>query len=98
MYMLPESLTVFNSEEILDSLNQYIQNYTYEQNQSEKLVVDATNLVDLDGAGLQILLATQKTCQQRNITFVIIHMNEEISELLKMTGAKNVLEGAAVSE
>ena len=96
MYELPESLTVFNSEEVLESLGKYVSSYIEGQGQSDKVVIDATKLIDLDGAGLQLLLSAYKTCELRNIPFHITGIDKEIMTLLEITGTKDMLESEEI--
>lgn len=91
MYQLPDSMTIFNSEEVLESLNKYIQSYL-ESGQPGTVILDAKQLTDIDGAGLQLLLSAYKTCEQKSIPFKLIGVNQEIIELLDITGTKDVLE------
>jgi anti-anti-sigma factor len=91
MYVLPESITVFNAEELLDSLNKHIQGDIYEQGKSDTVSIDAKDLVDIDGAGLQLLLSVYKTCELKNLSFKMVGINEEIAMLLEITGTKDVL-------
>lgn len=91
MYQLPDSITIFNSEEVLESLNKYLQSYL-ESGQSGTVTIDAKQLTDIDGAGLQLLLSAYKTCEQKNIPFKLLGVNQEIVGLLDITGTKDVLE------
>jgi len=91
MFVLPESITVFNAEELLDSLNKHIQGDIYEQGKSDTVLLDAKNLTDIDGAGLQLLLSAYKTCERKSLSFKMVGINEEIATLLEITGTKDVL-------
>ncbi|OEF95819.1 STAS domain-containing protein [Desulfuribacillus alkaliarsenatis] len=92
MFQLPESITVFNSEEVLESLSKYINNIIFGQNSNEQVILNARELTDIDGAGLQLLLSAYKTCELKNIPYSITELNDEIMALLDITGTKVIVE------
>ena len=48
--------------------------------------MDLTNLEYISSAGLRVLVSTEKTAAQRGGKMVLLHPNEEVSEVFDMTG------------
>lgn len=90
--MLPDSITVFNSEEVLENLSKIINEQLFEKGEVKIIELDATELQDIDGSGLQILLSAHKTCALKNVKLVLNNVNEEIEALLTVTGSNELLE------
>jgi anti-sigma B factor antagonist len=48
--------------------------------------IDLTDLEYISSAGLRVLVSTEKTAAQRGGKMVLLHPNEEVSEVFDMTG------------
>jgi ABC-type transporter Mla MlaB component len=59
----------------------------------DKIVVDASALKNLDGAGIAFLLSIQRTQEESNRSFEIIHLKPSFQQLLE----DSTLEGLAVA-
>lgn len=91
MFVLPTGITVYNVEDVLEEFNRFIQSEDFTSGNADVVLIDASNLEDLDGSGLQLLLSIYKTSKQRNLPFTMLGMTEEIVNLLKITGTREIL-------
>ncbi len=92
MFKLPESLTIFNGESVLEQLIQYLHDGTDGQNSNAVVVLNADELHDIDGAGLQILLSVYKMCADHQIAMQLTGVNSELRRMLEITGVQAVID------
>lgn len=57
----------------------------------EHLILDFSGLAYLSSAGLRVLLIGQKTAAAKGATMVLTHVNEEVTDILQMTGFYDIL-------
>lgn len=98
MLILPESLTIFNGEHVLDELTQYINTCIDEQGTNAIITLDAGKLNDIDGAGLQILLSVYKTYNARNVNVQLIGAGDELRRVFEITGVQEIMGAGNVNE
>ncbi len=96
MFELPDSLTIHNVKDVQDDLLSLLPKLM--KDASEGCVLDAVNLQDMDAAGLQLLLAAQKSFNAEGISFRVINRGEMIEKLLELSGAVEYLDGGGVSQ
>ena len=53
-------------------------------------VIDLTKLDYISSAGLRVMVSTEKLANQRGGKLVLMHPNEEVSEVFDMTGLADV--------
>ncbi len=92
MYMLPESLTMHNVRLIQDELIRFLEQALGKDGENGKeATLDCRNLVDLDMAGLQLLLSAAKSFYQNEMPLNITNVQPPIQELLQLTGAEEII-------
>lgn len=84
MYLLPENLTIYNVKEIRKELMEYSQ-------KTNECTLDAKDLKDIDGSGLQLLLSLYQSCEMRGRHFKLINRGEELAHLLDISGVTDIL-------
>ena len=57
---------------------------------TNEFVIDLTDLDYISSAGLRVLVSTEKIAAQRNGKMLLLHPNEEVSEVFDMTGLADV--------
>ena len=57
---------------------------------TNEFVIDLTNLEYISSAGLRVLVSTEKTAGQRGGSMLLLHPNDEVSEVFDMTGLADV--------
>lgn len=57
----------------------------------KELVVDCTNLEYTSSAGLRVILKAQKKMQANNSSFKLINVNDDVKEVLNITGFSDLL-------
>jgi len=82
---LGEEITIYSVQEIYDYLIFSL------KEPFEALTVDLTSLVELDGAGLQLLISLQKTCEITNKKCHFI-FSKSLKNNLDIFGIINVLD------
>ena len=58
--------------------------------QVTNLDIDLANVDYISSAGLRVLVSTEKIAAQRNGKMLLLHPNEEVSEVFDMTGLADV--------
>ena len=53
-------------------------------------VIDLSKLDYISSAGLRVLVSTEKTAGQRGGSMLLLHPNDEVSEVFDMTGLADV--------
>jgi len=78
-------LTVYNVEEVIDQLKGFV------RGRKKDLVLDLSEIEDIDTAGLQLLVSLQKYGDSKDCD-CRIRISKDIRELLAKYGALHVLE------
>lgn len=82
--LLPEELTIQQLEELVGEFSTALA-------ESEQLVVDGSQVNQVDAAGLQLLLAVAKEGNSRGKPFTLVKPNRTLESILEMTGAVRIL-------
>ena len=51
-----------------------------------EMMIDASDLVRVDAAGLQLLLAFEKSCASKNVAVALFNAPKNIQELIRVSG------------
>ena len=51
-----------------------------------EMMIDASDLVRVDAAGLQLLLAFKKSCAAKNVAVALFNVPKNIQELIRVSG------------
>ena len=51
-----------------------------------EMMIDASDLVRVDAAGLQLLLAFKKSCAAKNVGVALFNVPKNIQELIRVSG------------
>ena len=51
-----------------------------------EMMIDASELVRVDAAGLQLLLAFKKSCAAKNVSVTLSNVPKNIQELIRVSG------------
>ena len=57
----------------------------------KEITLDFSNLVYVSSAGLRVLLMGQKEAKKKDGSMTLVHVSEEIMEVLEMTGFSDML-------
>lgn len=57
---------------------------------TNEFVIDLTALEYISSAGLRVLVSTEKTAAKRGGKMLLLHPNDEVSEVFDMTGLADV--------
>lgn len=57
----------------------------------DSLTLDFTDLEYISSGGLRVLIATQKKLKPDNIPFVITNVNDNVSDIFRMSGFDKIL-------
>ncbi|MBQ7670801.1 MAG: STAS domain-containing protein [Clostridia bacterium] len=79
VYTLEGKLDTITSPELMDDVKNVIGGV-------DELVFDFEKLDYITSAGLRILLAAQKTMDEKDGTLRVLHANDEIMEIFEATG------------
>ncbi len=56
-----------------------------------EVMIDASELIRVDAAGLQLLLAFKKSCAAKNIAVALFNVPKTIQELIRVSGLSQEL-------
>ena len=62
-----------------------------EEGKYESLILDCEKLEYISSAGLRVLIAIQKKLQPQGIPFTLINLNDNITEIITVSGLNNIL-------
>tara|TARA_B110000503_G_scaffold53258_1_gene85681 strand:+ start:8509 stop:8781 length:273 start_codon:yes stop_codon:yes gene_type:complete len=51
-----------------------------------EVMIDASSLVRIDAAGLQLLLAFKRSCAEKNVTVALFNVPKTLQELIRISG------------
>jgi len=81
-----------NEEITIYTINDIYEKFVYVlKDPYEELIINLSNLEEIDGAGLQLLISLQKTCDASNRKCHFI-FSKSIENNLKLYGVDNVLD------
>jgi len=80
-----EKLTIYEVDKVKELFSSLVQNLT------EDLELNLKNIQKIDMSGIQLLLATQKSCQLQNKNMILSHINENIKKDLELCGCMDLL-------
>ena len=63
-----------------------------ENGKFDSLILDFTDVEYISSAGLRVLITTQKKLKSEDIPLKIIHVNDVINEIFRMSGFNKILE------
>jgi anti-anti-sigma factor len=58
---------------------------------ANEVMIDASALVRIDTAGLQLLWAFKRSCDSRNVTVVLFNVPKTLQELIRVSGLSQEL-------
>jgi anti-anti-sigma factor len=58
---------------------------------ANEVMIDASALVRIDTAGLQLLWAFKRSCASRNVTVVLFNVPKTLQELIRVSGLSQEL-------
>ena len=90
MLVLPEDITIHNVKKMQTELLDYIEKQV--ENNKAELILDAKKLVDIDAAGLQLLLSAYLTAQEEDFSFELKNAGDYLIEVLNLSGANDVFD------
>ena len=77
-------IDTITSQDLDKEINEELGNF-------DSLIMDFTDLEYISSAGLRLMIATQKKLKTDHIPFVIKHVNDNISEIFRMSGFDKIL-------
>ena len=80
-----DKLTIYEVEDLHKKLLKYLNKADGE------LVLDLSLIQKIDMTAIQILLSTQKSCQEKSLTFSLINLSDELKQTLKSCGCDVIL-------
>lgn len=86
---LPNELTIFNVEEFWKALVDTIEKMN--KGEEKLLVLDFKALEKIDGSGIQLLIALEKTILKERFHVKYENVNVSIEETLKLVGVEYLL-------
>ena len=60
--------------------------------QAEEIIMDFTNVEYISSNGLRVLLAAEQKLEERNGKVKLIHVNEQIVDVLRMVGFMDIVD------
>lgn len=63
-----------------------------ENGKFDSMILDFTDVEYISSAGLRVLITTQKKLKSEDIPLKIIHVNDVINEIFRMSGFNKILE------
>ena len=90
MFTFPDSLTTYNVKEVQEQLILFVDELM--ENGGEAILLDVSQVNDIDTAGLQLLLSVAKTAKEKKKEFFLINRTEMLEQVIEMTGAKPILD------
>ena len=77
-------IDTITSQELNNEINTELGNF-------DSLIIDFTDLEYISSAGLRVLISTQKKLKADVIPFVIKNVNDNVSEIFRMSGFDKIL-------
>lgn len=81
-----EKLTIYEVEKLHKDLVQWC-----DQNNTDKLILDFTNVHKIDLAGIQLLLSAKKSCEELQKSLILINVKSEVKKSLIFTAVEKYL-------
>lgn len=69
----------------------WLKRFTDEALIDNEVMIDASKLVRVDAAGLQLLLAFKKSCAARNATVAVFNVPKSLQEVIRISGLSQEL-------
>lgn len=88
VYKLPNSLTIHNVKEVQDSLLVYLEQSNLE---GAKVIIDASDLNDIDASGVQLLVSACKTLDEEKREYTVENINEDLENMLRVSGVLDTI-------
>ena len=92
MFILTDAITVNTVEENRLALLAFLQEQA--EKSTKEAVLDASNLRDLDTAGVQLLLSAFKSASQKGLRLYLVNTDDFVLNMLELCGAGDVLCGS----
>ncbi len=89
MHILAEEITMNTVEANRIKLLAYLQEEA--ETAGETVLLDASNLHDIDAAGVQLLLSAHKSASQRGLRLQLVNSGDFLMKTLEYSGAGDVL-------
>ena len=89
MFTLPESVTTFTVAEVHQQLLDYVNERA--ATGENDIEIDASQVSDVDAAGIQLLLSVSKSADERGLGFNLSDQSEIVTQMLKLSGAGRIL-------
>ncbi len=83
-YKLPVELTIYHIEEFMSSLCTELAAKT-------DVLLDASDLKNIDASGLQLLIAGAKEAEIKKKSFVLLNPQENLRHIFSVTGADKII-------
>lgn len=96
MFVLAETLTMSTVEEHRAELLEYLQEEEVRSN--KEATIDASNLRDIDTAGVQLLLSSFKTATQKGLNLYLLNAGDYVLKMLELSGAADILGNICLAE
>jgi len=80
-----EKLTIYEVETLHETLKPLVESLT------EDLELDLSSVRKVDMSAIQILIATQKSCQSQNVELILKNVDEVILKDLDLCGCSQLL-------
>lgn len=88
---LPEELTIYNVSSLREEMLELLAG-------KEDLVLDGSQVQEIDAAGVQLLLSLEKTTLREDFTVQLTDITAEGEEILEAAGVKELLMGGQKNE
>ncbi len=85
MFSLPDNVNIYNVKEIRQDLLEYLHEV------DKECIIDAQNVKDIDGSGIQLLLSLYKSCNREDKSIKILHLDEQLNHILEISGSIDIL-------
>lgn len=86
MYSLGESISIFNCIDVQQELLEYLHECS-----DGICKLDASELNDIDAAGIQILLSLEKTCKNEDLILELVNLQEQMKDTFHKLGLETLL-------
>ena len=88
---LPEELTIYNVSSLREEILELLAD-------KEDLILDGSQVQEIDAAGVQLLLSLEKTTFREDFTVQLTDITAEGEEILEAAGVKELLMGGQKNE
>ena len=84
--MASSAIIQLDAELTISQVEVWLKRLLTETPADNEMMIDASDLVRVDAAGLQLLLAFEKSCASKNVAVALFNAPKNIQELIRVSG------------